>query len=217
MLRSRRDFAIIVIVVVCVSSPWVAQAGPPCPASQASEFAAAFTGLYEQLGSAMGTPIECAQEDRVTKDEYQQTTTGVAVYQRASDTTTFTNGQQFWRLSPGGLVQWEGWHGRGGPPIAIDGLAKTEDLTMSTAPAGDYPRVQSAILTQAPNVDHQHVVLERNGASYLVQVNEGCLDDRPTASRVVFVISKESFAEPASRLILQVGARECVITASQPL
>jgi hypothetical protein len=165
---------------------------------------------------AMGAPIECAHTDRETGNEYQQTTTGVAVYHHESDAATFTNGHEFWRLSPDGLAQWEGWHGRAGPTVA-SGAGDAEDVQLTVPRVGIYARVEAGKFIQMLDGEGSRMVLEHDGTALIVEVGDGCVGDQPPTGRTVFVISKDTFAEPSSRLILEVGGRECLITASRPL
>ena len=52
----------------------------------------------------MGEPTECAHADVATGDVYQQTTTGLATYRRATNTPAFASGGSRWELTADGLV-----------------------------------------------------------------------------------------------------------------
>jgi len=72
-------------------------------------FAFGFGELSAALGTEMGEPTECAHTEVGSGDAYQQTTKGLAVYRRASNTPSFSTGLGRWELTPDGLV---------GPPAA---------------------------------------------------------------------------------------------------
>jgi len=216
MFRSLRGSIILVLVTAFSATPWAAEGAQICPAGQAARLGTAFVALRERVGSAMGTPIECAHADRGTGNEYQQTTTGVAVYQHEQDAATFTNGHEFWKLGPDGLAQWSGWHGRAGPPVAA-GIGEASDVRLSVASNGVYPKVQAGKVLHMLDGEQPRLVLEHDGKTFVVEVGAGCLIGQPPPSGAVFVISKNTFAEPSSRLVLRIGGRECLITASRTL
>jgi hypothetical protein len=204
---------VLVLVTAFSASPWAAEGAPICPAGPSAPLGAAFVGLAEQVGAAMGTPVECAHTDRETGDESQQTTTGVAVYQAAHEVATFTNGRDFWRLGPDGLASWNGWHGRAGPTATV-GSEAAIDARQVLASVGQYPRVEAARVVQVQEGDPSRIVLEHDGKTVVVETGEACLGSQPLAKRVVFVVSRDTFAQPGARLILDVGGRECLISAS---
>jgi hypothetical protein len=214
--RSRRRFAIVVISAALTVLPWTAEASPFCPGDQKLQFMPAIVRLHEQVGSAMGDPIECVHVDRTTRAAHQQTTTGIAVYQQDGNAATFTNGRDFWRLTPEGFTHWEGWHGRAGPSgeTAARAVEAAENNPAPADPVDRYSRVDAATVVQLIDGDLDRLVLQHESASYAVDVGSACDDGQPLPGRVVFVISKESFAEPNSRLILRIGGRECVILSS---
>ena len=51
----------------------------------------------------MGQPLECEHADSVSGDTLQRTTTGLAFYQNASNSVTFTDGSTHWVLTPNGV------------------------------------------------------------------------------------------------------------------
>jgi hypothetical protein len=215
MHRSLRGSIILVLVTAFSASPWAAEGAQICPAGPSAPLGAAFAGLSAQVGAAMGTPIECAHTDRDTGNEVQQTTTGVAVYQAAQNLATFTNGRDFWRLGPDGLAWWNGWHGRAGPE-APPGAEAAIDTRLALASVGQNPHVETARVVESLDGDGSRMVLEHDGKAVVVEVGAECLRDRPLSSPVAFVISRDLFAEPGSRLVLEVGGRECLIATSSP-
>jgi iron complex transport system substrate-binding protein len=77
---------------------------PYCEAGQVPAFTFGFGELAEALGREMGEPTECAHTDVGSGDAYQQTTKGLAIYRRASNTPSFSSGLGQWQLTPDGLV-----------------------------------------------------------------------------------------------------------------
>jgi hypothetical protein len=88
---------------------------PYCGASQQPAFLNGMAALKQQVGNAMGTPIECEHVASAAGDTVQQTSTGLAAYAKATNTVSFTDGYRHWALSAGGLVTWDG---DAGPPPA---------------------------------------------------------------------------------------------------
>jgi hypothetical protein len=87
------------------------QSAPPAPfcnSGQVPAFALGLSGLKQQLGDSMGTPIECEHTISPTGDTIQQTTTGLAAYDKLSNTVSFTDGWRHWAMTPSGFVAWEG-------------------------------------------------------------------------------------------------------------
>jgi hypothetical protein len=208
--------ALLALWAIILSPVWTAYAYPNCPADQVPSFLAGFAYLHEHLGAVMGEPLDCERTDLSSGDGQQQTTTGIAVYRKDTNTLMFTNGREAWSLATEGLVHWAGWHGQvsslGASPASRVG---EEQLTVATI--GAYPRAEAATIIASLDADGQQLLLDHEGASYLVEIRGGCVDDQALAGRPVFVISSDAFAEPGSRLVLRVPGRECVITASLPL
>jgi hypothetical protein len=71
-------------------------------------FALGLSGLKQQLGDSMGTPVECEHAISASGDTVQQTTTGLAAYDKATNTVSFTDGWRHWAITPRGFVAWEG-------------------------------------------------------------------------------------------------------------
>jgi hypothetical protein len=91
--------------------PVVGHVDPPaayCPAGKQPAFSNGLAELKQQVGDAMGTPVECEHPASAAGNTVQQTTTGLAAYDKASNTVSFTDGWQHWALTPAGLVTWEG-------------------------------------------------------------------------------------------------------------
>ncbi len=85
---------------------------PYCDPGQVPAFTFGFGELNAALGTEMGEPTECAHTDVASGDAYQQTTKGLAIYRRSSNTPSFSTWLGRWELTPDGLV---------GPPVGAPG------------------------------------------------------------------------------------------------
>jgi hypothetical protein len=184
-----------------------------CSHGQAPSFAHGLSELREQLGTAMGDPVECEQPDPATGDVAQQTTTGMAIYRKDTDTALFTNGRELWTLSNGGLAHSSGWHGNAGPLAPVS----PTDIDNEAPAAVTYAQVEAATIVRTLDNDGRRLVVQHAGTSYLVETAEGCGDGQPLDGRPAFIVSPAAFAGPESRLILTPGAGECRIADSHPL
>jgi hypothetical protein len=81
---------------------------PYCNPGQTPAFGLGLAELQAQLGETMGTPVECEHGSSTAGDSVQQTTTGLAAYNKASNTLTFTDGWRHWALRSGSVLSWEG-------------------------------------------------------------------------------------------------------------
>lgn len=81
---------------------------PFCAAGQTPTFTFGFATLAEALGPGMGDPTECAHVDPTNGDTYQQTTKGLAIYRRATNTPLLTSGSERWAATADGVVPWSG-------------------------------------------------------------------------------------------------------------
>lgn len=81
---------------------------PFCNAGQQPTFSGGMAALKQQVGNVMGTPVECEHAASVVGDTVQQTSTGLAAYEKLTNTVTFTDGWRHWALTANGLVQWDG-------------------------------------------------------------------------------------------------------------
>ena len=81
---------------------------PFCGPGQALVFAGGLADLKRHLGDGMGTPLECEHPTSAIGDTIQQTTTGLAAYNKLTNTVSFTDGWRHWALTPHGPVNWEG-------------------------------------------------------------------------------------------------------------
>jgi hypothetical protein len=91
--------------------PDVGYAQPPAPfcgTGQQPAFLNGMAALKQQVGGAMGAPIECEHLASPTGDTVQPTSTGLAAYTKATNTVSFTDGYRHWALTSGSLIAWEG-------------------------------------------------------------------------------------------------------------
>jgi len=92
----------------------VAVASPtPVPATGCSgtrpRFVGGFALLRAAVGARMGDAVDCEHVVDADGDTHQTTTTGLAYYLNARNTSCFTNGYDHWALEPNGsLVTWTG-------------------------------------------------------------------------------------------------------------
>jgi hypothetical protein len=86
---------------------------PFCTPGQTPHFEFGFADIAAQLGGLAGQPIECEHGDQWTPTTIQTTTTGVAVYDRCTNTPSFVRGPERWSLTQTGL---EYWSGQAAPP-----------------------------------------------------------------------------------------------------
>jgi lipoprotein-anchoring transpeptidase ErfK/SrfK len=115
----------------------IVQPAPYCQPGQAPRFALGFADLAGRLGEPMGQPVECEHVDPVSGDTQQQTTTGLAYYQAASNRTSFTNGWRHWSLIDGRVVTWIGPDA--GPPVSADAPGVVDDPAETTVAADAVP------------------------------------------------------------------------------
>jgi hypothetical protein len=96
--------------VLSSSAPGLARAdaAPFCADDQTVEWLPALAPLAEQLGEAMGDPVECAHPAGDSDDTLQQSTTGLAILRATSGAPTFTDGVTRWALTTSGIVSWAG-------------------------------------------------------------------------------------------------------------
>ena len=81
---------------------------PGCEVGQWPAFNFGFAALHLDLGTDMGEPLECEHAITALGDTDQRTTTGVAHYDRASNTPSFHHADDNWALTVQGLVFWSG-------------------------------------------------------------------------------------------------------------
>jgi hypothetical protein len=88
------------------SRPVLVQNAPYCQPGESPTFGSGFAALHDQLGEAMGDPVSCEFTDPAGSGAIQQqTTTGLAFWQPASNGVFFTDGQQQWTLAADGTAQ----------------------------------------------------------------------------------------------------------------
>lgn len=117
--------ALLVCAAITVASlanglQWKPTAPPDAPwclPNQSPAFAFGFADLAGDLGPVMGQPVECEHGALSEGDTLQQTTTGLAVYQWCTNTSTFTRGPDHWTLLPGGMVHWTDSESPPGAPV----------------------------------------------------------------------------------------------------
>jgi hypothetical protein len=83
-------------------------AAPYCSPGQSPAFAGSLGALKQQLGDALGAPVECEHPTSAIGDTVQQTTTGLVAYAKVTNTVSFTDGWRHWAMTPRGVVAWEG-------------------------------------------------------------------------------------------------------------
>jgi len=95
-------------VVGYVQTNTVAASAAYCNAGEAPAFKNGIAALKRQVGNAMGAPVECEHPASAAGDTVQQTSTGLAAYDKQSNTVSFTDGWHHWALTQGGFVEWDG-------------------------------------------------------------------------------------------------------------
>jgi hypothetical protein len=78
-----------------------------CPDGEDPSFQYGFAALKARLGAQMGTPLSC-ERPGPSGDALQQTTTGLARYNKITNVPSFTRGFEHWALTQRGLVHWTG-------------------------------------------------------------------------------------------------------------
>jgi hypothetical protein len=93
--------------VTSAPSPTEVATGDICTAQQ-PRFVHGLAALKASVGSAMGVATECERVIDSAGNTEQRTTTGLAYYRTATNTTAFTNGSTHWALTSNGAVHWTG-------------------------------------------------------------------------------------------------------------
>ena len=104
-----------------------APSAPHCRAGEQPAYLNGMAALHQQIGAAMGTPLECEHTDGAVGNTVQQTSAGLAAYDRQRNTETFTDGWHHWALTPDGLVAWEGTSAEPPPASASPEGAVADD------------------------------------------------------------------------------------------
>jgi hypothetical protein len=107
--------------------PGAPELAPFCPPGQTPQFEFGFADLAAQLGDVAGQPIECEHGEEWTPNTVQATTTGLAIFDRCSNTSSFVRGPEHWTLMPTGLQYWSG-EGTPPPPRPIVQPADLRDV-----------------------------------------------------------------------------------------
>jgi hypothetical protein len=84
------------------------QSMPRCEPGKWPEFNYGFAALRLDLGADMGDALECEHATSAVGDTDQLTSTGLAHYDRASNTPSFRHNSDNWALTARGLVFWPG-------------------------------------------------------------------------------------------------------------
>jgi hypothetical protein len=79
-----------------------------CEPGEEPAFRFGFAALKQELGTTMGIPLECEHTNPGNGDTLQATSTGLAVYDKVTNTPRFTDGWRSWALTARGLLAWEG-------------------------------------------------------------------------------------------------------------
>jgi hypothetical protein len=101
----------------------LAELAPYCLPGKTAEFVLGFANLKEQLGDAMGEPLECEHTNPENGDSLQATSTGLAVFHQQSGLLMFTDGWRTWAMLPEGMVSWTADQD---PPAAVARLLSPE-------------------------------------------------------------------------------------------
>jgi hypothetical protein len=96
-----------VAIAPSVSSSPVA-ANTYCSGGETPHYANGFQLLKDQLGDAMGDPMECEHVIDTQGDTQQMTSTGLASYDKRANATIFSQGPDHWQINATGLTQWTG-------------------------------------------------------------------------------------------------------------
>ncbi len=97
---------------------YTAAQAPYCAAGQQPAFLNGMAALKQQVGDPMGTPVECEHVASAAGDTVQQTSMGLAAYDKATNTVSFTDGWRHWALTAQGLIAWEGDSAAPPPPAS---------------------------------------------------------------------------------------------------
>jgi hypothetical protein len=104
--------AAIVLLLLCASSissralTVEADGAPYCAPDRPLDWQPVLAPLSQQLGDAIGQPLECAHPAGDSDDTIQQTTTGLAIVRATTGAPTFTDGTTRWALIGSNLVTW---------------------------------------------------------------------------------------------------------------
>ena len=158
-MRSAMLAVLVALVAIGLPTPVFGQAAPFCRPGEAPQFTFGFAALKEQIGAAMGDPIECAHPNDANGDVLQHTTAGLSFWRKATNTPTFTNGWEHWGLTPSGMAYWTG------ESIDPPGTVVAESPPAAPAPApATVPRpVPATVPRPAPAPRGQPVTLSGRG------------------------------------------------------
>jgi hypothetical protein len=153
MISTARILGVVLALGILFAQPASAaqaQAAAYCGPGTSPRFVQGFAALKAALGPVMGDPIECEHTDGDSGDVLQQTTTGLAFWRKATNTSTFTDGYRHWALTAGGLVAWEGSSidppgtARGvGQPPAAQGSGATGPVASGRTEAAAVPAISA--------------------------------------------------------------------------
>jgi len=186
-----------------------------CQIDQIPAFSFGFAALRQQVGAAMGDPIECERTDPSTGSALQRTTAGLALYRRDTNTPMFTNGQEHWALTAAGLVHWSGWHGDAVPTLHA-ATNEAEGTQQRAVPDGPYMHVDAVTLTDILDEDGRRFIVRRDDVAYVLEVEVPCVAGRPLGD-TIFIISGDTFGGSGSRVLLGLDGQECPVTEGHSL
>ncbi len=124
-----------------------------CGPGQQPSFVFGFATLKEEVGEAMGEPLECEHANPGNGDALQRTTTGLAFYRRSTNTPTFTNGSEHWALTPEGVVYWVGE--AIDPPGVIVPTPTPRPLTPTPVPTATPTQVPPTAVPSVPGPSYK--------------------------------------------------------------
>jgi hypothetical protein len=163
--RSTRVASLLVLLAIAACRPAVNSAveltpvaspsatpvaDPPvelCPNGASPEFDYGFAALRIRLGDKMGEPLSCERPGPLG-DSVQQTTTGYARYNKATNTPTFTRGSEHWALTAQGLVHWGG--SALDPPADAEQLDPVDETAAPGIPVAAAAALASLHFTYVP-------------------------------------------------------------------
>ncbi len=210
-----RSILLIVLSLTSWSTALAVESATACQPGKEPTFLFGFASLQTRLGSSMGDPTECERVEPVSGDVFQRTTTGIALYRRDTNTPMFTNGREHWALTSDGVAHWTGWHGSAAP-LEVAAPRIFDEAQAPVAGVGAYTSVEAVTIVDVLDDNNVRLVVRRDETTFDVKTDGGCAPQRAVPGGVAFVVSPDTFAGPASRLILALGEGDCLIVEASP-